>query len=165
VKVDSCIYARFGVRVASGAMDLALLTLAAGVLSWAGIEMQAADLDNRADLYQAIGRIWREALLLPVSVVVVIAMALSWMKFFATPGQLLMGCRIVRRKRAASLGPFIALWRAVVMLMLAGPTAFPLLTMFLDRRRWAAHDWLSDSVVVVEDESRLSLDEWLIELG
>ena len=165
MKVDSCIYARFGVRVAAGAIDLTLLASAAAVLSWLGIELQTVDLDNRADLYQAVAGLWRGALLLPVLVLVVVAMALSWAKFLATPGQLLMGCRVVRRKRAESLNLFIALWRAMVLLMLAGPAAVPLLTMFVGRRRRAAHDWLSDSVVVAEDESRLSLDQWLSELG
>jgi uncharacterized RDD family membrane protein YckC len=165
VKADSCDYARFGVRVASGAVDLTLLVLAAAVLSWLGIEFQTLELETRADLYQAIGRLWREALLAMVIVVAVAAMVLSWLKFLATPGQLLLGCRVVRRKGGAAIGPSVALWRAVSMLALAAPTAIPLLTMFLDRQRRAAHDWLSDTVVVVEDESRLSLDEWLSKLG
>jgi uncharacterized RDD family membrane protein YckC len=165
VKVDSCKYARFGVRVASGAVDLAVLGLTAAVLSWLGIEVQTLDLETRADLYQAIVRLWREALLAPVIILAAAAMAFSWMKFLATPGQLLMGCRVVRRKRNAPLSPPVALWRAACMLLLAAPTAIPLLTMFFDRQRRAAHDWLSDSTVVVEDESRPSLEEWLSELG
>ncbi len=165
MSADSGTYAGFRVRVAAGAIDLTLLAFAAAVLSWLGIEIQAIDLGSRAELYDAVARLWREALLLPTVVLVVAAMTLSWARFLATPGQLLMGCRVLRRKRAASLNVFVALWRAVAMLMLAGPAAVPLLTMFLDRRRRAAHDWLSDSVVVVEDESRVSLDEWLSELG
>ncbi|HSS65069.1 MAG TPA: RDD family protein [Gammaproteobacteria bacterium] len=164
MKADSVTYARFGVRVAAGTIDLTLLALAVAVLSWLGIEIQAADLDSRAELYDAIARLWSEVLLVPVGVLMVAAMTLSWERFLATPGQLLMGCRVLRRGPAKSLNPFIALWRAVAMLMLAGPAAVPLLTMFFDRRRRAAHDWLSDCVVVVEDESQASLDEWLSEL-
>lgn len=165
MKADSGIYAPFGVRVSSGAADVILLGLTAAVLSWLGIEVQTLDLETRADLCQAIAQLWREALLPPAIILAVAAMALSWMKFLATPGQLLMGCQVVRLNRHASLSPLIALWRAVIMIILAAPTAIPLLTMFFDPHRRAAHDWLSGSVVVVEDESRRSLDEWLSELG
>lgn len=165
MSTDTGTYARFRVRVAAGVIDLTLLAFVAAVISWLGIEIQAIDLDNRAELYDALARLWREVLPLPMLVLVLAAMTLSWARFLATPGQLLMGCRVLRRKRAVSLNVFIALWRAIATLMLAGPTAFPLLTMFFDRQRRAAHDWLSDSVVVVEDESRVSLDEWLSELG
>ncbi len=165
MRADSGAYARFGVRVAAGAIDLTLLAVAAAVLSWLAIEVQARDLESRAELYHSISQLWSEVLLVPAVVLVVAGMAFSWAQFLATPGQLLMGCRVVRRKRPVSLNLLVALWRAVVMLLLAGPTAVPLLTMFFDRRLRAAHDWLSDSVVVVEDESRVSLDEWLSELG
>lgn len=165
MKVDSCVYPRIGVRVASGAIDLILLGIAAAMLSWIGIEVQTVELETRADLLQAIERLWRETLLPPVLILAVVAMALGWMKFLATPGQLVLGCRVVRSKRKAALSPIIALWRAVIMLLLAGPIAVPLITMFFDRRRRAAHDFLSDSVVELEDESRRSLDEWLSELG
>ncbi len=92
-------------------------------------------------------------------------MALSWTRLLATPGQLLMGCRVLRRKRFDSLNLYLALWRAVATLLLAAPAGVPLLVMFLDPGRRAAHDWLSDSVVVEEDESRVPLDQWLSELG
>lgn len=165
MSADAGAYARFGVRVAAGAVDLTLLACVAAALTWLGLEFQAAAPESRAALFEAIVRLWRDALLLPVIALVVAGTALSWARFLATPGQLLMGCRVLRRRRAASLNVFVAGWRAVAMLVLAGPIALPLLTMFLDPRRRAAHDWLSDSVVMVEDESRVSLDEWLSRLG
>lgn len=158
-------YARFGVRVAAGALDLTLMLCAAALLTWLGIALQSLELDNRSEFYAAVVALWRDVLLLPAAVLVVIALALSWWRVLATPGQLLMGCRVLRRRRAAPLDPLVALWRAVAMLALAGPAVVPLLTLFLDRRRRAAHDWLSDSVVVEEDESRVSLEEWLSRLG
>lgn len=158
-------YARFGVRVAAGVIDLMLLVCAAAVLTWLGLEFQTAAIESRTALFAAIGQLWRGALIVPVLVLVVAGMALCWARVCATPGQLLMGCRVLRRRDAASLNVFLALWRALAMLALAGPAAIPLLTMFVDPRRRAAHDWLSDSAVVVEDESRVSLDEWLSRLG
>ena len=164
MSVDWDPYARFGVRVAAGVMDLVLLACAAAVLTWLGLEFQAAALENRSELFEAIVQLWRKALLFPVLVLVVAVMALCWARVCATPGQLLLGCRVLRRRGAASLNVFLALWRALAMLALAGPAAVPLLSMFFEPRRRAAHDWLSDSVVVVEDESRISLDEWLSRL-
>lgn len=158
-------YARLSVRIAAGVLDLTLLIFAAALLSWLGIEAQSQELDNRAELYSAVLTLWREALLLPVAALMIAALALCWWRILATPGQLLMGCRVLRRRRAAPLDPFVALWRALAMLALAGPAAVPLVTAFFDRRRRAAHDFLSDSVVVEEDESRVSLDEWLSRLG
>ncbi len=157
-------YARFGVRVAAGVIDLVLLACAAAVLTWLGLEFQPEALENRSELYQAIMQLWRNALLVPVLVLVVAVMALCWTGVCATPGQLLLGCRVLRRRGAGSLNVFLALWRALAMLALAGPAAVPLISMFFDSRRRAAHDWLSDSVVVVEDESRISLAEWLSRL-
>ncbi len=157
-------YARFGVRVAAGVIDLVLLACAAAVLTWLGLEFQPEALENRSELYQAIMQLWRNALLVPVLVLGVAVMALCWTGVCATPGQLLLGCRVLRRRGAGSLNVFLALWRALAMLALAGPAAVPLISMFFDSRRRAAHDWLSDSVVVVEDESRISLAEWLSRL-
>lgn len=164
MRASSDTYARLGVRVAAGAIDLTLLAVAAAVITWAGIEVQAAELNSRAELFDAISRLWRGVLLWATLVLVLAALTLSWTRFLATPGQLLMGCRVLRHRRATPLNLFLALWRAVAMLALAGPVALPLLTVFLDRHRRAAHDWISDAVVVVEDESRVPLDEWLSEL-
>ncbi len=165
MSAESIRYAGFGARIAAGAIDLTLLLLLASLLTWLGIEVQAAPPETRAELVQAAQELWRDVLLVPTVVLVVAATTLSWTRFLATPGQLLTGCRVLRRRRPVPLNLYLALWRGLVMLALAGPAGFPLLTMFFDRRRRAAHDWLSDSVVVEEDESQVSLDEWLSELG
>ncbi len=157
--------ASFGLRVSSGAIDLTVLVLAALLLTWLAIEIQGAELKDRSELIQAVIELWRDLLLVPTLILALLAMTLGWMRFSATPGQLLMGCRVLRRKRSDSLNPYLALWRAVATLLLAAPTGVPLLIMFLDPGRRAAHDWLSDSVVVEEDESRVPLDQWLSELG
>ncbi len=157
--------ASVGLRVAAGAIDLTVLLLAALLLTWLAIEIQGAELKNRSELIQAVAELWRKLLLVPTLILALAAMTLSWTRFKATPGQLLMGCRVLRRKRPDSLNPYLALWRAAATLLLAAPTGAPLLVMFLDPARRAAHDWLSDSRVVEEDESRVPLDQWLSELG
>lgn len=157
--------ASFGLRVSAGAIDLTLLLLAALLLTWLGVEIQGAELKHRSDLIQASTELWRELLLVPTLILALAAMTLSWTRWLATPGQFLMGCRVLRHKRPDSLNPYFALWRAVAMLALAAPTGVPLLVMFIDPGRRAAHDWLSASVVVEEDESRVPLNQWLNELG
>lgn len=161
MSLDRDPYARVGVRVTAGFMDLVLLACAAAVLTWLGLEFQAAAPENRSELFQAIVQLWQNALFFPVALLVVALMALCWARVRATPGQLLLGCRVLRRRGAGSLNILLALWRAVAIFALAGPAAVPLLSMFFDPRRRAVHDWLSDSVVVIEDESRVPLDEWL----
>ena len=157
--------ASFGLRVAAGAIDLSVLLLAALLLTWLAIEIQGAELKNRSELTQAVAALWRELLLAPTLILALAVMTLGWTRFKATPGQLLMGCRVLRRKRSDSLSPYLSLWRAVATLLLAAPTGVPLLLMFLDPGRRAAHDWLSGSEVVEEDEARVPLDQWLSELG
>ncbi|MDX1527326.1 MAG: RDD family protein [Gammaproteobacteria bacterium] len=157
--------ASFGQRIGAGAIDLSVLLLAALLLTWIAIEIQGAELKSRSELSQAVVELWRGLLLVPTLVLALAAMTLGWTLFKATPGQLLMGCRVLRRKRTNSLNPYLSLWRAVATLLLAAPTGVPLLLMFLDPGRRAAHDWLSDSIVVEEDESRVPVDQWLSELG
>lgn len=153
-------YARFGARLASGTIDLVLLLCAAAVLTWLGLEIGAAAIQDRVELLDAMARLWREGLLIPATVAVIAGMTLCWTFWCATPGQLLMGCRVLSL-RGMPLHPLVALWRSLALLATAGPAAVPLATMFVDRRRRGLHDWLSGAVVVMEDESEVSLDEWL----
>ena len=156
--------ARFGVRLGAGTVDLTLLALAAAVLTWLGVELHTDEISSRADLLGVIGQLWRDLLIIPFGVITVVGAALCWWRLLATPGQLLMGCRTRRFRRHAALNLPVALWRSVAMFALVGPLAVPLITLFVDRGRRAAHDWLSDSVVVMEDESRVLIEEWLSRL-
>jgi len=116
VSVDWDPYARFGVRVAAGVMDLVLLACAAAVLTWLGLEFQAAALENRSELFEAIVQLWRKALLFPVLVLVVAVMALCWARVCATPGQLLLGsacCGVGARRRSTCSSHCGAPWRCL----------------------------------------------------
>lgn len=154
-------FARFGLRVAAGALDVTLFLCAAAVLTWLGLEIRAEPIGDRSALVDVVGRLWREALLLPVAILTIAAMAASWTWALATPGQMLMGCRVRRARADRPLNVLLAAWRSLLILALAGPAAVPLLTMFVDRRRRGLHDLLSDAVVVMEDESQVSLADWV----
>jgi uncharacterized RDD family membrane protein YckC len=156
--------AGFWLRVAAGAIDIVLLATVVALLTWFGLTVADAMPENRPALVDAIAQLWRDALLLPTVLLVVIAMAICWSALRATPGQSLMGCRVARRRSGGPLNFFVALWRSLLLVASGGAVALPLLTMFFDPRRRGLHDWLSDSIVVVEDESSVCIDEWMKKL-
>ncbi len=156
--------AGFRLRVAAGAIDIILLAIVAALVTWFGLTVADAMPENRPGLVDAMAQLWRDALLLPTVLCVVIAMAICWSGLRATPGQSLMGCRVAGRRNGGSLNVFVALWRSLLLVASGGVVALPLLTMFFDPRRRGLHDWLSGSIVVVEDESSVAIDEWMKKL-
>ena len=152
-------------RVTSGLIDLCLLTVAVGITTWLGLAVQGPVPETGGELFERASRLWFGNLL-PVTVLVVtLAMAFCWSLMTATPGQLLMGCRVVRVGNGRPLSFVVALWRGLVLVLLGGPVGLPLVTAFVDRRRRGIHDWLSFSVVTYEDESRIDLDQWIEEIA
>jgi len=103
---------------------------------------------------------------LPAFILVVAAsMALCGTVMMATPGQLLMGCRVGRAGDGQPLSRITALWRGFLLVLLGGTVGFPLITIFFDRDRHGIHDWLSFSMVRFEDESQISLGRWKEEIA
>ncbi len=156
--------AGFRLRVTAGAIDIILLAVVAALVTWVGLNVTGATPENRPALVDAMAHLWGDALLLPTVLCVVIAMAICWSGLRATPGQSLMGCRVTGRRSGGSLNFFVALWRSLLLVASGGAVALPLLTMFFDPRRRGLHDWLSNSIVVVEDESSICIDEWMKKL-
>ncbi len=81
----------------------------------------------------------------------------TWMR--GTPGQLIMGCRVVDARSGRRLPASRAALRCgglAVSLLAAG---LGLLWIAWDRRRQGWHDKMAGSLVVLEDESHLTLDE------
>ena len=156
--------AGFRLRVAAGAIDIILLAPVAALLTWFGLTVAGAMSENPPALADAMAQLWRDVLLLPTVLCVVIVTAVCWSGLRATPGQSLMGCRVVGRRGGGPLNFFVALWRSLLLVASGGAVALPLLTMFFDPRRRGLHDWLSGSIVVVEDESSVSIDEWMRKL-
>jgi uncharacterized RDD family membrane protein YckC len=91
--------------------------------------------------------------------------ALFWAALRGTPGQLLMGCRVV----PAGTGRRLSLARALLRALAAAGSVLPLglgvLWVAWDPRKQAWHDKMVDSLVVLEDESRLSMEELREALG
>lgn len=82
-----------------------------------------------------------------------------WMMLGGTPGKLLMGCELVdgRSGHRVSLGQ--ALLRYLGYLLSALPLGLGFLWILWDRRKQGFHDKLAGTLVIREDERRLSLDE------
>ena len=85
--------------------------------------------------------------------------ALLWWLFQGTPGKLLLGIRIVDARDGGRL----RLWQVLVRLLAYALSALPLGLGFIwilwDKRQQGWHDKLARSVVVEDDESRLSLQQ------
>ena len=85
--------------------------------------------------------------------------AALWWLFQGTPGKLLLGCRIVDARD----GGRPRLWQVLVRLLGYGLSALPLglgfLWMIWDKRHQAWHDKLARTLVVEDDESRLSMQQ------
>ncbi|MBI5461943.1 MAG: RDD family protein [Gammaproteobacteria bacterium] len=85
--------------------------------------------------------------------------AVLWWRFQGTPGKLLLGCRIVDARN----GGRPRLWQVLVRLFGYALSALPLGLGFLwviwDKRHQGWHDKLARTLVVEDDESRLSLHQ------
>lgn len=152
-------------RVAAGLIDLCLLAVAAGIATWVGLALQGPAPGAVRELFEGISRLWSGNLVPVAMLVVLVSMALCWAVMAATPGQLLMGCRVGRAGDGRPLNLALALWRSLLLVLLGGAVALPLITVFFDRHRRGIHDWLSFSMVTFEDESRIGLDQWKDEIA
>ncbi|NIR28012.1 MAG: RDD family protein [Gammaproteobacteria bacterium] len=81
----------------------------------------------------------------------------TWMR--GTPGQLLMGCQVVDAHSGRRLSVSCAALRCGGFALALLPAGLGVLWIAWDRRHQGWHDKIAGSLVVLEDESRLSLDE------
>lgn len=153
-------YAGVRQRIACGAIDLCLLLLVLGIATWIGLALQGPAPATGEELVDGMSSLWSGNFLLGAASVALIALAFFWTLLSATPGQLLMGCRVVSAGSNRRLNVVLALWRGILLLALGGVVGVPLITMFFDRRRRGIHDLLSASTVNLEDESKVGLKEW-----
>lgn len=152
-------------RVGAGALDLCFLGVAGSIVTWFGLAFRGPAPDTYLELIDGVSRLWLGGLL-PASVLVItVSMAFCWSVMMATPGQLLMGCRVVRARDGKPLNLVVALWRGTLLVVLGGAVGIPLVTILFDCHRRGIHDWLSFSMVTFEDESRVSLDQWKEEIA
>jgi uncharacterized RDD family membrane protein YckC len=86
---------------------------------------------------------------------------LFWSFLAATPGMLLLGCRVVRGDNGKHLSLAQSLARCAGLWLGLACLGIGVLWSIWDRRHQGLHDKLVGSVVVREDESLMSLDELL----
>ena len=146
-------------RLIAVLLDLALLGYAAFLAALMVVDLgdtsPAELLDGSATPPSALGPI-------PIAVVAALlaaGLAWCWHRFGGSPGMLLMGCEVVDSRTGARLSLPRAAWRVVALVIALVPLGLGYLWFLADGKRQGLHDKLARSDVVIEDESRLSLDE------
>jgi uncharacterized RDD family membrane protein YckC len=86
--------------------------------------------------------------------------ALFWVKMAATPGKLLLGCRVVDAATFKPLRFGQALLRCFSYVISFIPLCFGFICVAWDARKQGLHDKIARSVVIVEDEADQLLQEW-----
>lgn len=92
-----------------------------------------------------------------------VLLALFWLRMGATPGKLLMDCRVVDAATLQPITPRQAIIRALGYIVSALPLYLGFVWMAIDKRKQGLHDKLAGTVVlhVIDDDSHISLEEWL----
>lgn len=138
-------YIGFVRRLGATLLDLLLLSFLSSVSGW--LLMQ--EYPDAEAIMRSTGRVFMP--IIPLLIV------LMWWRLQGTPGKLLLGCRIVD----AHSGGHPRLWQALVRLLGYALSALPLglgfLWMIWDKRHQAWHDKLARTLVVEDDDSRLTL--------
>lgn len=80
-----------------------------------------------------------------------------WIKYLGTPGKKLLGCQVVDARTGARLtiGQGIVRYLSYILSMI--PLGLGFLWIIWDKRNQGFHDKLANSVVIIEDEARKSL--------
>lgn len=142
-------YAGFPRRLAAVLLDTVLALFLISIVSWVLRLDAAAEVDLSVDTALSM------ALLLAPPLITV----LFWILFQGTPGKLLLGCHIVD----AHSGERPHIWQLLLRLLgyalSAAPLGLGFFWMLWDRRRQGWHDKLAHTLVVLDDESRKSLEQ------
>lgn len=93
--------------------------------------------------------------------IAVVGLAACWRTLGASPGGMLLGCQVVDARTRDRIGWGRALLRAASLVPVLLPLALGWLAAARDPRRRGWHDRIAGTEVVIEDESRSSLDDWL----
>lgn len=144
-------YAGFWRRTLAACLDVAMVAslVTCGLLSWSG-------LTGHTDTWSAPAT---PALLVTVSIIAFISGLLLDSLMRGTPGKLLMACHVVDADTGKRIGMARALLRGLAMglsLLLLG---LGFARIAWDRKKQGLHDRLARTLVVIDDEGLLSLDE------
>lgn len=88
-----------------------------------------------------------------------------WLRFGATPGKFLMGCRVVDAQTLAPIGLRQAVLRYVGYLLSLLPLGLGFIWVAIDKRRQGFHDKIARTVVIMDDEGAKSLEQLQREAG
>jgi uncharacterized RDD family membrane protein YckC len=83
-----------------------------------------------------------------------------WIKMSATPGKLLLSCKVADADTLRPLRPGQAALRCFGYLISLIPLGFGFIYAAWDPRKQALHDKIARTVVIVEDEADRLLQEW-----
>jgi uncharacterized RDD family membrane protein YckC len=97
--------------------------------------------------------------LLNISLLAVVII-LFWVKMGATPGKLLLGCRVVDADTGKLLRPGQAVQRCFGYFISFIPFFIGFIYIAFHSRKQGLHDQIARTVVIVEDEADLLLQEW-----
>lgn len=92
-----------------------------------------------------------------------ILLIVFWVRWGATPGKLLLDCRVVDAKTLQPLSLKQATIRALGYIISALPFYLGFVWIAFDKRKQGLHDKLAGSVVlqIIDDDSKVTLSEWL----
>lgn len=82
-----------------------------------------------------------------------------WLRFGATPGKFLFGCRVVDAQTRGSLTLRQSVLRYVGYFLSLLPLGLGFLWVAIDKRRQGFHDKLAHTQVIIEDEASLRLEQ------
>ncbi|WP_353571466.1 RDD family protein [Candidatus Albibeggiatoa sp. nov. BB20] len=150
-------YADFGSRFIAAIIDFSWLIVFVMTCSYflLGAEVLAQLLQGNEEVFKAFG--WQAFLLndgLPFLLVL-----LFWVRYGATPGKVLVDCKIVN----ATTGKPISLGQAILRYLAYFISALPLGLGFLwilwDKRKQGWHDKIANTVVIMHDELNVPLSQ------
>ncbi|MFP3874908.1 MAG: RDD family protein [Thiohalophilus sp.] len=96
-----------------------------------------------------------------------VAVVAFWRTWQATPGKLLLDCRVVDARTLQPLSLRQAIIRALAYILSALPLYLGFVWAAFDKRKQALHDKLAGSVViqVIDDDSDITVQQWLERLS
>ena len=96
-----------------------------------------------------------------------VAVVAFWRTWQATPGKLLLDCRVVDARTLQPLGLRQAIIRALAYILSALPLYLGFVWAAFDKRKQALHDKVAGSVViqVIDDDSDITVQQWLERLS
>jgi len=150
---DSVVYAGFWRRLAAVLIDTLIVIPLLGLLMYLLSDGKLSDELLESDPFA----FYSPGATLAVDLGFFVLVIFFWVKFLGTPGKLLLGCQIVNANTGQPLTIGRAMLRYFGYLVSAILFLLGFIWIAFDRRKQGFHDKIAGSVVIIEDESRKSL--------